>query len=98
MLFLGLNPFGDFDSETKKTLPKKTSERSFQDICLDEEGQEALELKKKDRGQKNERGKKKAEAKVMTGMLHDTLAFEKMFKKLFLRESQIGHKDVRSSN
>jgi len=63
----GLNPFGDFDSETKKTLPKKTSERSFQDICLDEEGQEALELKKKDRGQKDERGKKKAEAKVMTG-------------------------------
>ena len=79
MLFLGLNPFGDFDSETKKTLRKKTSERSFQDICLDEEGQEALELKKKDRGQKDERGKKKAEAKVMTGMLHDTLAFEKIF-------------------
>ena len=38
-----------------------------------------MELKKKDRGQKDERGKKKAEAKVMTGMLHDTLAFEKIF-------------------
>ena len=60
----GLNPFGDFDSETKKTLTKKPSERSFQDICLDE-GQEALELKKKDRGPKDERGRKKAEAKVM---------------------------------